>query len=145
MADGARFLNAAHSTKLSAANWRMIITHAVPKTVVNKLLGGAKRKDHHEILRRNIVENRDENNNPKFKKADVYCLDAAIIRALQLDPADNADAAAGASPSPAKDAEEPVLAPGNGNANADDAALNGAPAATQDKLEQQRAKRHKNC
>ena len=110
MADGVRFLNAAHSIKLTAANWRIIMVHGVPKALVNKLLGGAKRTDHHEILRRNNVENRNENNNPKFKKADMYCLDAAIIRALQLDPDDNADAAAGASPSTAKDAEEPVAA-----------------------------------
>ena len=121
------------------------MVHGVHKAVVNKLLGGAKRKDHHDILRRNIVENRDDNNNPKFKKADIFCLDAAIIRALQMDPDDNTDAAAGASPSTAKVAEEPVPAPDDGNANADDAAPNGAPAATQDKPEQQRAKRHKNC
>ena len=79
------------------------MVHGVHKAVVNKLLGGAKRKDHHDILRRNIVENRDDNNNPKFKKADIFCLDAAIIRALQMDPDDSADAAASASPLIAKD------------------------------------------
>ena len=59
---------------------------------------------------------RGENNNPKFKKADIFCLDAATIRALQLDPDDSADAAAGASPLTAKDAEEPVPAPSDGTA-----------------------------
>ena len=145
VADGVRFLNAAHNIRLSAANWRIIITHAVPKAVVNKLLGGAKRKDYHDILRRNIAENRDENSNLKFKKADIYCLDAAIIRALQLDPDDDAYAAAGARPSSTKDAEEPALAHSDGNANADDATPNGALAVAQDKPEQQRNKRHKNC
>ena len=106
VADSMRFLDAAHSIKLSATNWRIIIMHAVPpKAVVNKLLGGAKRKDHHDILCRNIAENRDENNNPKFRRPDIFCLDAAVIRALQLDPDDSAEAAAGASPLTAKDAE----------------------------------------
>lgn len=138
VADGVRFLNAAQGIKLSAANWRIIITHAVPKAVVNKLLSGAKRKDYHDILRRNIAENRDENSNLKFKKADIYNLDAAVIRALQLDIADDADAT---GPSPNKNATPPSNANG---ATEDDAAPSSAAAATQDKPEQ-RAKRQKNC
>ena len=37
VSDGVRFLNATHTIKLSASNWRIIVVHGVPKAVFNKL------------------------------------------------------------------------------------------------------------
>ena len=83
-ADAVRFLNKVFDISFAQSVWRYILAYGVPTAVVNKILAGVPKKEHYNVLQKNIVFKKDDGGNALFHKHDIVGLDTVLIRALGL-------------------------------------------------------------
>ena len=139
VADAVRWFNRVWGKQRAASTWRYLFQYAVPNNVANKLLDGEKKKDHYDILKLNIIQRKDEDDNFVFTKCSLEELDTAVINAMRLEVTAAEESVQ--EQAPAQEVALPPAANTTGDDQAQPANTDASP--TPDRVADSRAKRHK--